>query len=107
MRSRPCSETWAGKHIPRAIFVDFEPMVIDEVRPGMFCQLFHLSTQIIKGKEDAANNSERGHYTIGEEIIDLTLGGIRMFVTSAPGCRSSRCSIRSVMALVPPLALSA
>ncbi|XP_074561396.1 tubulin alpha-5 chain-like [Curcuma longa] len=28
------SETSAGKHVPRAIFVDLEPTVIDEVRTG-------------------------------------------------------------------------
>ena len=26
------SETGAGKHVPRAVFVDLEPSVIDEVR---------------------------------------------------------------------------
>ena len=28
------SETSSGKHVPRAIFVDLEPTVIDEVRTG-------------------------------------------------------------------------
>ncbi|MEQ2175462.1 Tubulin alpha-1C chain, partial [Goodea atripinnis] len=35
------SETGAGKHVPRAIFVDLEPTVIDEVRTGTYRQLFH------------------------------------------------------------------
>ncbi|KAJ9170494.1 hypothetical protein P3X46_018599 [Hevea brasiliensis] len=50
------SETGAGKHVLRAIFVDLEPAVIDEVRTGAYRQLF-------SGKEDAANNFARGHYT--------------------------------------------
>jgi tubulin alpha len=29
------------------------------------------------GKEDAANNYARGHYTIGKEIVDLVLDRIR------------------------------
>ena len=29
------------------------------------------------GKEDAANNFARGHYTIGKEIVDLCLDRIR------------------------------
>ena len=29
------SETGAGKHVPRAVFVDLEPTVIDEIRTGM------------------------------------------------------------------------
>lgn len=56
------SETGAGKHVPRAVFVDLEPTVIDEVRTGSFRQLFHPE-QLINGKEDAANNFARGHYT--------------------------------------------
>ena len=56
------SETGAGKHVPRAIFLDLEPTVIDEVRTGTYRQLFHPE-QLISGKEDAANNFARGHYT--------------------------------------------
>ncbi|XP_008837629.1 tubulin alpha chain-like [Nannospalax galili] len=56
------SETGAGKHVPRAVFVDLEPTVIDEVCTGTYCQLFHAE-QLITGKEDAANNYARGHYT--------------------------------------------
>uniref|UniRef100_A0A8W8IMA5 Uncharacterized protein n=1 Tax=Magallana gigas TaxID=29159 RepID=A0A8W8IMA5_MAGGI len=65
------SETGAGKHVPRAVFVDLEPTVVDEVRTGTYRQLFHPE-QLITGKEDAANNYARGHYTIGKEIVDLT-----------------------------------
>ncbi len=56
------SETGAGKHVPRAVFLDLEPTVIDEVRTGPYRQLFHPE-QLISGKEDAANNFARGHYT--------------------------------------------
>lgn len=61
------SETGSGKHVPRAIFVDLEPTVIDEVRTGTYRQLFHPE-QLISGKEDAANNFARGHYT-GDKYI--------------------------------------
>ena len=66
------SETGAGKHVPRAVFVDLEPSVIDEVRTGTYRQMFHPE-QLVTGKEDAANNYARGHYTIGKEIVDLVL----------------------------------
>ncbi|TKC42106.1 hypothetical protein EI555_017140 [Monodon monoceros] len=69
-------ETGAGKHVPRAVFVDLEPTVIDEIRNGPYRQLFHPE-QLITGKEDAANNYARGHYTIGKEIIDPVLDRIR------------------------------
>ncbi|MBZ3877575.1 Tubulin alpha-1B chain [Sciurus carolinensis] len=66
------SKTGAGKHVPRAVFVDLGPMVIVEVHTGTYHQLFHPE-QLITGKEDEANNYARGHYTIGMEIIDLVL----------------------------------
>lgn len=56
------SETGAGKHVPRCVMMDLEPTVVDEVRTGTYRQLFHPE-QLISGKEDAANNFARGHYT--------------------------------------------
>ncbi|KAK5895132.1 hypothetical protein CesoFtcFv8_011752 [Champsocephalus esox] len=78
------SETGAGKHVPRAVFVDLEPTVIDEVRTGIYRQLFHPE-QLITGKEDAANNYARGHYTIGKEIIDTVLDRIRKLADQCTG----------------------
>lgn len=63
------SQTSGGKYVPRAVYVDLEPTVCDEVRSGALRQLYHPE-QIISGKEDAANNYARGHYTIGKEIVD-------------------------------------
>jgi tubulin alpha len=63
------SETSNGKYVPRTVFVDLEPSVIDEVRTGPYRELFHPDT-LISGKEDAANNYARGHYTVGKEMID-------------------------------------
>lgn len=53
--------------------------VSDEVRTGTYRQLFHPE-QLISGKEDAANNYARGHYTVGKEIIDMVLERIRKLV---------------------------
>lgn len=49
-------------------FLFHPPKVVDEVRTGTYRQLFHPE-QLISGKEDAANNFARGHYTIGKEIV--------------------------------------
>ena len=49
------SETSSGKHVPRSLYVDLEPNVIDEVRTGTYRSLFHPET-LVTGKEDAANN---------------------------------------------------
>merc|ERR1712093_70457 len=78
------SETGAGKHVPRCIYLDLEPTVIDEVRTGTYRQLFHPE-QLISGKEDAANNFARGHYTIGKEIVDLVLDRIRKLADQCTG----------------------
>ncbi|XP_043244629.1 tubulin alpha-1D chain-like [Amphibalanus amphitrite] len=78
------SETGTGKHVPRAMFVDLEPTVVDEVRTGTYRQLFHPA-QLQTGKEDAANNYARGHYTIGKEMIDATLEQIRRMTEQCTG----------------------
>ncbi|KAF3854043.1 hypothetical protein F7725_014730, partial [Dissostichus mawsoni] len=77
-------ETGTGKHVPRAVFVDLEPTVIDEVCTGIYRQLFHPE-QLITGKEDAANNYARGHYTIGKEVIDLVMDRIRKLSDQCTG----------------------
>jgi tubulin alpha len=46
------------------------------VRTGPYRQLFHPE-QLISGKEDAANNYARGHYTVGKQLLDTTLDRIR------------------------------
>merc|ERR1719422_2153221 len=70
------SETGSAKHVPRA--------VIDEVRTGTYRGLFHPE-QLVTGKEDAANNYARGHYTIGKEIVDLVLDRIRKLADNCTG----------------------
>lgn len=64
--------------------MDLEPTVIDEVRTGTYRRLFHPS-QLISGKEDAANNFARGKYTIGKEIVDLALDRIRKLADNCTG----------------------
>ena len=41
--------------MPRSLYVDLEPNVIDEVRSGTYRSLFHPET-LVTGKEDAASN---------------------------------------------------
>ncbi len=78
------SEVNNGKYVPRSIFVDLESSVIDEVRTGSYKHLFHPE-QLISGKEDAANNYARGHYTVGKELIDNTLDRIRKLADNCSG----------------------
>ena len=76
--------TGAGKYVPRAIFVDLEPSVIDEVRTGVYRRLFHPE-QLITGKEDAANNYARGRYTLGRERMDEVVDGVRKLTDQSTG----------------------
>jgi len=41
----------------------------------------------IKGKEDAANNFARGHYTVGKEAMDLVADGIRKLADNCENCQ--------------------
>ncbi|MES1921071.1 hypothetical protein MHBO_002665 [Bonamia ostreae] len=70
------SETEGEKYVPRSVHFDLEPSVIDEVRNGPYKNLFHPE-QLISGKEDAANNYARGHYTVGKDYVDSCLNQIR------------------------------
>lgn len=122
------SETSAGRHVPRAVFVDLEPTVIDEVRTGSYRQLFHPE-QLISGKEDAANNFARGHYTgnycclsfawmtfaldglvvvidccfvvqLGRKLWIFALIVFESYLITALGCKGFWCSMLLVVVLV-------
>ncbi|PWU83186.1 putative beta tubulin [Trypanosoma cruzi] len=78
------SETGAGKHVPARGVP--RPGADGGGRDphGTYRQLFHPE-QLISGKEDAANNYARGHYTIGKEIVDLCLDRIRKLADNCTG----------------------
>lgn len=70
------------------INVSFIVILSDEVRSGTYRQLFHPG-QLVSGKEDAANNYARGHYTVGKELIDIVLDRIRLLVGKCFQCNST------------------
>eukprot|EP00005_Dracoamoeba_jomungandri_P002335 CAMPEP_0174261278 /NCGR_PEP_ID=MMETSP0439-20130205/11340_1 /TAXON_ID=0 /ORGANISM="Stereomyxa ramosa, Strain Chinc5" /LENGTH=459 /DNA_ID=CAMNT_0015345731 /DNA_START=64 /DNA_END=1443 /DNA_ORIENTATION=+ len=78
------SETGNGKYVPRCIYFDLEPSVVDEVKTGKYSKLFHPN-QLITGKEDAANNYARGHYTVGREQVEPVLDKIRKLADDCDG----------------------
>uniref|UniRef100_A0A0N5B884 Tubulin alpha chain n=1 Tax=Strongyloides papillosus TaxID=174720 RepID=A0A0N5B884_STREA len=63
------NEIEKSRYVPRSLFFDLEPSVIDEIRLGTFRKLFHPD-QLITGKEDAANNYARGLYGLGGKYIE-------------------------------------
>ncbi|RCN45578.1 Tubulin/FtsZ family, GTPase domain protein, partial [Ancylostoma caninum] len=58
---------------------DEETRSTDEIRLGPYKELFH-SSQMVKGKEDAANNFARGFYTVGRDSLEDALETIRRLV---------------------------
>jgi len=50
--------------------------VINQVRNGVYGKLYHPDF-LISGKEDAANNYARGHYTVVKDLLDVSLNRIR------------------------------
>jgi len=75
-------ETGTGQYVPRNITVDLEPTVVDDVRTGKYAQMFHPEF-LLNGKEDAANNFARGHYTVGKEILDQVNDRLRKLVDNS------------------------
>jgi len=78
------SETGSGKYVPRSLYVDLEPGAIDDVKTGPYRSLFHPES-MISGKEDAANNYARGHYTVGKELIDPVMDKLRRLADNCTG----------------------
>ncbi|EFO24986.1 tubulin alpha chain [Loa loa] len=78
------SETASGHYVPRALLADLEPTVVDVVRTGKYKDLFHPQ-QMVTGREDAANNYARGHYSIGKDMIDLVMDRIRRLAENCGG----------------------
>merc|ERR1711972_882181 len=61
---------------------DLEPTVVDDVRTGTYAQMFHPEF-LLNGKEDAANNFARGHYTVGKEQMDIVNDRVRKLVDNS------------------------
>ncbi|XP_046658860.1 tubulin alpha-8 chain-like [Homalodisca vitripennis] len=78
------NETENNKFVPRAVLVDLEPTVIDEVRTGELKQLYHPE-QMLTGHEDAANNYARGYNTVGKAMLEPVMHRIRRMTDSCDG----------------------
>jgi len=78
------SEANSGKYVPRAVFIDLEPTVVDELKNGKYSKLFNPAS-MLTGNEDAANNFARGYYTIGRNMIDKALDRVRKVAEQCEG----------------------
>merc|ERR1712003_585492 len=75
-------ETKSDLHVPRNLGVDLEPTVIDDIKRGPWSKIYHQDF-LVNGKEDAANNFARGHYTVGKELMDTVNDRIRKMVDNS------------------------
>lgn len=58
--------------------------IADEIRHGAYQKLFHPE-YLVTGKEDAANNYARGHYTVGKELVDVAMDKMRRLSDNCDG----------------------
>merc|ERR1719494_1152363 len=65
--------------IPRNPFVDLEASVIQQIKKGPLKDQF-VDEYYVEGKEDAANNFARGHYTVGKEQMEFVNDRVQKIV---------------------------
>uniref|UniRef100_A0A182MGI2 Tubulin alpha chain n=1 Tax=Anopheles culicifacies TaxID=139723 RepID=A0A182MGI2_9DIPT len=76
------SDNGEGRYVPRAIFIDTEPMVIDQLQLAEIGELFNPE-YLIRGKEDAANNYARGYYTLSHRTLAGAMEAARQIAEDA------------------------
>jgi len=64
--------------VPRSLFVDFDPIVIDSVRKGPYRRLYSPNSLLCsKGDGDGANNYARSYYGLGKNLIEPIMEELR------------------------------
>lgn len=66
------SQASEGRYVPRAVMLDLEPGVIENIKGGKMGTLFRPDN-FIHGNSGAGNNWAKGHYTEGAELIEQVL----------------------------------
>ncbi|XP_053671079.1 tubulin alpha-4 chain-like [Anopheles nili] len=76
------SNNGEGRYVPRAVFIDTEPMVIDQLRSSAIGELFNPEYMVL-GKEDAANNYARGYYNLSHKTLSRAMEAARQIAEDA------------------------
>merc|ERR1719471_2156497 len=71
--------TGENQMIPRNLFIDLEQSCLAQIKKGPLGKQFN-SEYFLAGKEDAANNFARGHYTVGKEKMDAITEKVKAIV---------------------------
>lgn len=73
-------ETGTGQHVPRAVFVDTEPSVINDIKSSVMSGLFHPES-LISFKQDAKGNFFEGRMLASAfKIQDVVMDRLRLAV---------------------------
>jgi len=75
-------ESFKSRHIPRAVFVDLEPIPIEAVQASKLGRIFRPEN-FISGKNGASNLWAKGYYTEGAGVIDTIMDSVRQEVERA------------------------
>jgi len=71
-------ETGTGQYVPRAVFVDTEPTVINNIKSGKYGKLFHPDSMLCF-KQDAKNNFFEGRtIAAAYKVAECTMDRIRL-----------------------------
>ena len=70
------SETKEGKYYPRALFMDLEASVIDELRISDYRKLYHPEQYIIGGMNSSGNNYGNG-FNKSNDLLETSIERIR------------------------------
>lgn len=71
------SETSNDRYVPRSVFVDLDDAAINDLRCNSIYQNLHHPSNIISGREGAADLFTSGYYLGGKNYIEETLDRIR------------------------------
>lgn len=81
------NETQAHRFVPRALFMDLESSVIDELQTNSPLNQLFAPENMFKSTEDSANNFGRGHYTIGRGHVDACEQKLRHMTEQCDSCQ--------------------
>jgi len=70
------NQGYHGNYVPRAICVDLEPGVVNNIKASPYGELFRPDN-FIWGESGAGNSWAKGHYTEGAELVEEVLDVVR------------------------------
>merc|ERR1712212_447417 len=76
------NQGYHGNYVPRAVCVDLEPGVVNNIKASPYGELFRPDN-FVWGENGAGNSWAKGHYTEGAELVETVMDVVRK---EAEGC---------------------